>query len=309
MPRRPFAALAALAALTTIAAAALVADPAAGGDPPPNGPGTAGPPYDYATALMGNGDALVSLPDQAMITKTKHGFLFRAGQQDSHLVVTLTDDGMRFEDTGTARWKKVARICRRETVAVGVAASCPVPDGLTAAAPLLLEVWPRLGDDYVDASSLPDTVAMTVLSDAGDDITMFGAGPDFFNGFTGVDQVWGGGGNDWIRTGQDDDLVWGGPGDDQIVGTDGKDTLYGEDGDDLLGGGTGNDQLDGGSGSDLLRCEAGSDLAWTDGADRLRACETVNRRPRTARGAGGGSRPTPGSRRASGGGRHSSTPS
>ena len=111
-------------------------------------------------------------------------------------------------------------------------------------------------EDLADApalASLPDTVAMTVLSDAGDDITMFGAGPDFFNGFTGVDQVWGGGGNDWIRTGQDDDLVWGGPGDDQIVGTDGKDTLYGEDGDDLLGGGTGNDQLDGGSGSDLLR--------------------------------------------------------
>ena len=112
---------------------------------------------------------------------------------------------------------------------------------------------------------------MTMLSDAGHDTALFGAGPDFFNGFTGRDQVWGGAGNDWIRTGQEADLVYGGPGDDQLVGTDGPDTMYGEDGDDLVGGGTGNDRLDGGAGADALRCEGGADTA-------------LDRRPRPAAG-------------------------
>ena len=244
---------------------------------PPYGEGTAGPPYDYATELMGDGTyTLIPLPDKAMITRTEHGYLFRAGQQDTHLVVTLTDDGLLFEDTGTASWKRIARACDRVDAAVGVAAVCRVPKGITAAQPLLLEVWPRLGDDYVDGSSLSDTFAMTMLSDAGHDVALFGAGPDFFNGFTGRDQVWGGAGNDWIRTGQEADLVWGGDGDDQLVGTDGNDTMYGEAGDDLLGGGAGGDRLDGGAGADALRCEGGPDIAWTDGADRLRGCETVN---------------------------------
>ena len=165
--------------------------------------------------------ALLPLPDQAALTRTEHGYLFRAGQQDSHLEVTLTEDGLRFVDTGTGRFRKLARVCQEEDVAAGIAAVCPLPDGVTAAAPVLVEFWPRLGDDHLDASTLPDTVAMTMLSDAGDDAAHFGAGPDFYNGFTGVDQVWGGGGNDWIRAGKGDDQVWGGAGDDQLVGTEG----------------------------------------------------------------------------------------
>lgn len=275
MSRRTLTAAAAVASLAA-AGSLLVPGVAEGRSTPPLGPGTAGPPYDFTTELMG-GSGLISLPDQAMITRTEHGYLFRAGQQDTHLVVTLTDEGLVFEDTGTLRFKRTARACERQEVAVGVAAICRVPTGISATAPLLLEVWPRLGDDYVDGSSLPDTFAMTVLSDAGHDVALFGAGPDFFNGFTGRDQVWGGGGNDWIRTGQEADLVWGGDGDDQLVGTDGADTMYGEGGDDLVGGGTGNDHLDGGPGRDALRCEGGADTAWTDGADRLRGCETVHR--------------------------------
>ncbi len=259
-----------------MSAPTLVAGPATGKGTPPYGEGTAGPPYAYATELMGGDGTLISLPDQAMITRTEHGYLFRAGQQDTHLVVTLTEEGLRFEDTGTDRFKRIARACRSEEVAVGVAAVCRVPSGISTAAPLLLEVWPRLGDDHVDGSSLPATMAMTVLSDAGHDVALLGAGPDFFNGFTGRDEVWGGDGNDWIRTGQDADRVWGGPGDDQLVGTDGRDTMYGEDGDDLVGGGAGSDQLDGGPGSDTVRCEGGADIAWTDGADRLRGCEQVH---------------------------------
>jgi len=270
--RRPTAA-ATVAALATVGAL-LVPGSAEGGGTPPYGAGTAGPPYDYATELMGG--STISLPDQAMITRTEHGYLFRAGQQDTHLVVTLTADGLLFEDTGTASFKKLARRCREKLADVGVAALCRVPSGISTAEPLLLEVWPRLGDDYVDGSSLPDTFAMTMLSDAGHDVALFGAGPDFFNGFTGRDQVWGGAGNDWIRTGQEADLVWGGEGDDQLVGTDGGDTMYGGAGDDLVGGGAGNDRLDGGAGSDALRCNGGADTAWADHLDRLKGCETVN---------------------------------
>lgn len=276
MTRPRFTAAATIAALATVGAL-LVPSAAAGGGTPPLGAGTAGPPYDYQTALMGgDGYTLIPLPDQAMITRTEHGYLFRAGQQDTHLVVTLTDEGLWFEDSGTASFKKLARRCREQPVDVGVAAVCRVPAGISAAAPLLLEVWPRLGDDYFDGSSLPDTFAMTMLSDAGHDVALFGAGPDFFNGFTGRDQVWGGAGNDWIRTGQEADLVWGGDGDDQLVGTDGPDTMYGEAGDDLVGGGAGNDRLDGGAGKDALRCEGGSDTAWADLLDRLKGCETVH---------------------------------
>ncbi|MDZ5620969.1 calcium-binding protein [Nocardioides sp. HM23] len=276
MTRRRLAAASTIAALATLGAL-LNPGQAAGGGIPPLGAGSAGPPYDFTTELMGDGPTLIPLPDQAMITRTEHGYLFRAGQQDSHLVVTLTEDGLRFADTGTNSFKRLARRCRRVEAKVGVAAVCRVPAGISASAPLLLEVWPRLGDDYFDGSSLPATFAMTMLSDAGHDVALFGAGPDFFNGFTGRDQVWGGGGNDWIRTGQEADLVWGGAGDDQLVGTDGNDVLYGEAGDDLVGGGTGNDRLDGGAGSDTIRCEGGADTAWTDGADRLRDCETLHR--------------------------------
>lgn len=277
MIRRLPATWAVLLCLAAVAGAALVAGPAAGQGTPPYGAGSAGPPYEYETELMGDGYTLIPLPDQAMITRTEHGYVFRAGQQDSHLVVTLTADGLLFEDSGTSRFKRLARACRQQTVKVGVAALCRVPRGVTTETPLLLEIWPRLGDDYLDASTLPDSFAMTMLSDAGHDTALFGAGPDFFNGFTGRDQVWGGGGNDWIRTGQEDDVVWGGAGDDQLVGTDGNDTMYGEDGDDLVGGGAGSDLLDGGTGKDRIRCEGGTDTAWADGADRLRGCETVHR--------------------------------
>ena len=104
-------ALSALAALAAVSGTSLTAGPAAGKGTPPYGAGTAGPPYDYATELMGSGYTLIPLPDQAMITRTEHGYLFRAGQQDTHLVVTLTDEGLLFEDTGTARFKRIARAC------------------------------------------------------------------------------------------------------------------------------------------------------------------------------------------------------
>ncbi|MEZ0579064.1 calcium-binding protein [Nocardioides sp. MH1] len=272
-PRTALALAAALVAVP-VAVAGANGGPAVADDVPPDGPGTAGPPYHYATALMGQ-YSLVPLPDQAMITRTRHGYVYRAGQQDSHLTITLTADGLEYADTGTERFKRLPRACRRLEADAGVAAVCRVPAWVGVDQPLLVEVWPRLGDDYVDGSTLPESVAMTVLADAGDDVALLGAGPDFFNGFTGRDQVWGGGGDDWVRTGPDADLVWGGDGADQLVGTDGKDTFYGEGGDDRVGGGAGDDRLDGGPGADRVLCEGGRDTVTTDGADRLRSCESL----------------------------------
>jgi hypothetical protein len=273
MRRRPLAVIASVAAATAATPLA-VGGVGAAADTPPGGPGSAGPPYHFATALTGQ-YAFVALPDQAMITRTRHGYVYRAGQQDSHLTITPTADGIRYDDTGTAAWKKLGRACTDVPVDVGVAAVCRVPGWVDSAHPLLAEVWPRLGDDYVDGSTLPASVAMSVLADAGDDVAVLGAGPDFFNGAMGDDQVTGGDGDDWIRTGPGADEVWGGGGDDQLVGTGGRDRFFGEDGDDRLGGGTGSDRLDGGPGADNVRCDGGRDAVTTDGADRLKACEDV----------------------------------
>jgi serralysin len=246
------------------------------GGTPPRGKGTAGPPYTYTTELVGQ-FRLIPLKNQAMITRTKLGYRYRAGQQDSHLVVEQMGKGLRFTDSGTKRFNTVPRTCRRIQVNRGVAAVCRVPKNLSVRRPLLVEIWPRLGDDFVDGSTLPATFAMTVLADAGNDIAHLGAGPDFFNGHTGRDLVTGGAGNDWIRSGHGNDRVHGGAGHDQLVGIFGNDTFYGGKGNDLLGGGPGHDRLNGGPGRDLLRCVEGRDTAHADRGDRLRGCERVRR--------------------------------
>lgn len=235
--------------------------------------GTAGPPYDFVTEITYGG--VIPLKNQAMITRTAHGLLYRSGQQDGHLVVTPVPGGLRFADSATREWKKLAPPCRAQRVAVGVAAVCKMPDGVSTSRPLLLEVWPRLGDDFTDGSRLPATVAMSVLGDAGNDVARLGAGPDFFNGASGNDRVFGGGGNDWLRTGLGNDRIWGGPGHDQLAGVDGRDVVYGGSGDDKVGGGAGNDRLFAGDGQDFALCGTGADAATVDGRDRHLGCESL----------------------------------
>lgn len=256
--------------------AAMTAGPATADSTPPEGPGTAGPPYRYTTELVGQFH-FVPLTDQAMLTRTEHGYRFRAGQQNSHLTVTVTDDGLRFHDRGTKRWKKLAAACEKRRVDRGIAAVCRVPAGISTDQPLLVEVWPRLGNDFVDLSALPATFASTVLADRGRDVALFGAGWDFFNGHTGRDRVRGGAGYEWIRSGDGNDVVYGGAGDDQIVAMDGHDTVYGEDGDDRLGGSSGRDRMRGGSGADFFLCDTGVDTIWVDRSDRHLACERIKR--------------------------------
>ena len=204
-------------------------------------------------------------------------------------MVTLVDGRLRFADTGTKLFKKLSSACHRKN-AVGVAAVCRIPGGISVRRPLLIEVWPRLGNDYSDTSTLPATFAVTVLGDKGHDVAHFGAGADFFNGFSERDVITGGAGNDWIRSGLDNDTVNGGPGNDDIVAVDGHDTVSGGEGADRLWAGEGDDKIWGGAGADFLLCGNGRDAAHADAGDRVpRDCESV-----TTDGLGASERGSPG---------------
>lgn len=218
----------------------------------------AGPPCKFKTELI-DGRAL-PLKDAAMIIRTKCGYRYRAGQQDSHLVLRQVDGGLRFADTRTERFTQLPDSCRKINGVTGVAAVCRVPGTANVSRPLLIEVWPRLGNDYVDGSSLSAVFAMTVLGDAGNDVALLGAGPDFFNGAFGRDRVHGGVGDDWIRSGDGHDRVHGGPGNDHIVAGDGEDSVLG------------------GDGADRQYCGAGSDKATRDNTDVIVwLCERIVR--------------------------------
>lgn len=255
--------------------AAVTVGTAHGVEGPPGS--NAGPPYNFITELIGDGTA-IPLKDKGMLTGTTLGYRFRTGQQDSHLVVTRVHGRLRFADTGTKSFTELSPACRRKQVRRGIAAVCRVPTSASVRSPLLVEVWPRLGDDYTDTSTLPAKFAVTVLGDKGHDVAHFGAGRDFFNGFSERDVVWGGAGNDWIRSGLGNDAVRGGSGNDDIVAKEGKDTLRGGKGADRLWAGDGNDRLRGDAGADHLLCGNGRDSANADAYDRVaRNCETVNR--------------------------------
>ena len=263
-----------------LAAAAMAAAPvgAASADMPPAG-ANAGPQYNFNISLTGDGALPFGLKDKAMLFKTPLGYRFRTGQQDSHLAITVVDGGLRFADTGTKSIIRLAPGCHRRNVRVGIAAVCRIPGNVVASLPLLVEVWPRLGDDYTDSSTLPARFAVTVLGDQGHDVAHFGAGWDFFNGFSGRDVVLGGAGNDWIRTDSGNERVNGGPGNDDIVAGEGQDTFHGGDGRDRIWGADGNDRMWGDAGADFLMCGNGRDRATRDAADRAPlSCESVGTR-------------------------------
>lgn len=236
----------------------------------------AGPPYPYRTEIMTND--VLPLRQAAKITRTKYGYLYRAGGQDGHLVLKRVKGRLRFVDTGTRELKRLPDACRRLKVRVGVAAACRIPGTPTETRPLLVEVWPRLGNDFLDGSTLPATFALTMLGDEGHDTARFGAGPDYFNGHTGRDRIAGGDGSDWIRAGRDNDVVRGGGGRDDLIGMGNNDTMYGGDGDDRMAGMEGSDMLQGDAGSDQVMCgTGGGDTAVLDDDDYgHQTCENTN---------------------------------
>jgi serralysin len=231
---------------------------ASGGSPARSTKINAGPECPFTTELTVTG--VEPLKNQAVIDRTSCGYRFRAGQQNSHLTITVVSGGLLFADTGTAAWKTLARKCTAQHhVKKGVAAICKVPKKYSNYNPLLIEIWPRLGNDYVDASTLPAMFSEAFLSDKGNDVGHLGAGADYFNGGPGRDKVWGGAGNDWLRTGDDGDQIWGGDGNDYLVGTNGA------------------DDINGGAGADQIFCGSGPDKAITDSADTItRLCEQID---------------------------------
>jgi Ca2+-binding RTX toxin-like protein len=109
-----------------------------------------------------------------------------------------------------------------------------VPVATSATDPTLLEVHPRLGNDYVNGGSLPAVFELAVLADEGRDVVYGGSGNDFINAAQDADQVHGGAGNDWMRGGLAGDLMTGNSGNDYLVGQDGRDVIRGGTGEDRI---------------------------------------------------------------------------
>lgn len=276
MSHRSIAALAA----TGVAAATTALLPSAAAEVPPVLP-TVSWPTDLSElptmALLGEDGPPIPLKNAAMIDRTAIGYRYRAGQQDSRLVVKVVEGRLRFADRRTRELRAFPSSCEQLTPRRGIAALCDIPLWVSEQTPAFLEIWPRLGDDYVDGSTLPASFRMWVLADAGDDVIRTGAGDDFVNGAQDDDTVWGGDGDDWIRTGIGNDVLHGEGGDDKLIGTDGRDRVFGGPGNDSLYGGRGRDLLDGGDGADRLSCGGGSrDSFLADRSDRVLLCE-VNR--------------------------------
>ena len=190
-----------------------------------------GPSDPFDDSIQPNDGPQESVRDEALIKRTKYGYRFIAAAQNSHLTITLTDGRLRFRDRRTPSWKSLPKACSRQRVSPGVAATCRVPgDGH----PTLLEVRPRLGNDYVDGRGLPAKFEMAVLSDAGRDTLFGGRGNDYLGGAMGRDRTHGGPGRDWIRGGDGRDRLRGGADGDLVLGLAGRDVIRGGSGRDRV---------------------------------------------------------------------------
>jgi len=173
---------------------------------------------DHPPLMLGPGDAGVSdMGGSAIIRYSKYGPVYISGKHDQHLTVKWVESrhSIRFRDTRTGRFKSLPDRCVREQVKVGISAVCKVPPRFNSQR-MFIQVWPRLGNDYTNGSTLPSRFRLWVLTDAGNDVVYAGDGADFVNGAKGNDRIYGGSGHDWLR---------GGPGADTIVGGSGSDRV------------------------------------------------------------------------------------
>lgn len=223
----------------------------------------AGPTVWYTKALT-SGVVHYPLDHAGRIDRTPYGYAYRSDNRASHIVLTRVTGGIKLTDTTPYKWMGLSRSCHRISVRKGIGAVCSLFRATTPAQPTLLEMWPRGGNDTLDAHTLSAGFQTTMESDAGNDTAHFGAGRDFFNGYTGRDVVTGGGGADWIRSGDDADTVSGGDGDDLLVGDNGNDLVKGDGGNDRVYGSGGDDTLYGGSGNDGVFGADGNDRIFTD---------------------------------------------
>ena len=168
--------------------------------------------------MLGPGDAGVNgIGGTGILRMSRFGLIYIAGQQHSRLTVTFVEEknALRFRDTGGTHRVKLTKGCSREKVRRGISALCVIPKRFDRQKSFV-QVWPRLGNDYVDGRTLPARFRLWVLADAGRDVVYGGDGADFVNGAKDGDRIFGGKGNDWLR---------GGPGANHIVGGAGKDRV------------------------------------------------------------------------------------
>jgi Ca2+-binding RTX toxin-like protein len=173
---------------------------------------------DLPPLMLGPGDADVNgIGHEAVIRMSKYGLVYIAGKHDSHLTITYVADKhlIRYRDTRTLRVKSKPDRCRRERVAKGISVVCLVPPRFRDK--MFVQVWPRLGNDFVDGRDLPRQFRLWALADAGRDVMYGGAGADFFNGAKDGDRAYGGPGSDWLRGGPAADVLVGGAGRDRIA--------------------------------------------------------------------------------------------
>ncbi|WP_395695960.1 calcium-binding protein [Nocardioides sp.] len=179
------------------------------------GPAVAGHP----PLMLGPGDAGVSgIGHEAIIRKSKYGYVYISGKHSSHLRIKYVErlDALRYRDTRTSKVRLPEHSCRREQVKTGISAVCTIPKAFHHKQ-MFVQVWPRLGNDYTDGSTLPHRFRLWVLTDAGNDVVLGGAGADFVNGAKGNDRMWGGPGNDWLRGGPGYDAIHAGKGHDRVA--------------------------------------------------------------------------------------------
>lgn len=220
---------AALVASTTWLAAPTSAAPPGHPETQPDGYGPSNP---FDDAIKPDDGPQESVRHQAKVIRTAYGYRYLAAEQDTHLRLKVVDGRLRFRDTHVASWKSLPRTCRRQRVSPGISASCRIPDSASLADPLLIDVQPRLGDDYVDGRGLPAKFEMAVLCDGGNDTVFGGRGNDYLGGAMDRDRLSGGRGKDWIRGGDGRDRIWGGRHDDWLQGLAGRDVIRGGGGDD-----------------------------------------------------------------------------
>jgi hypothetical protein len=235
-----------------------------------------GPSDPYQDAMMPWHGPVEPMVNQSVIERTQYGYMYLSGQQNNHLTVTRTTTGrLRYRDTGTKAWKRLATGCRAERVSTGISATCPVPAETGPSDALLLEFQVRLGNDFVDTRTLPAMFEAAVLGDEGNDVIYTGAGNDYITGAQDSDRISGGAGNDWLRSGIGDDVIVGGSGNDWLVGNEAADKIYGGSGDDAIYGSDGDDVLYGGSGDDKFYGGPGNDAATMTATSQAWTCEDV----------------------------------
>jgi hypothetical protein len=227
MPRHASHLLAAVVVLSGLfVLTPLVLTPVAHADQPDG----YGPSHPFDDALKPDDGPMEPMRSKAKIIRTRHGYRFTAGQQNTHLRLSTSEGKLRFRDTRSPAWKSLPKMCSRKRVSRGISASCRIPDQRR----VLLEVHPRLGDDVVDGRGLSAMFEMAVLGDQGRDVMFGGKGKDFLNGAQHHDRASGGGGKDWIRGGDARDRLRGGEASDWIVGMSGRDNILGGGGKDRV---------------------------------------------------------------------------